>query len=69
VQPDDLVQRLRSFMRQLWAILLPGLKSSLFDIPRFQVIICADCGITRFYTEERARSKLNSAKQRKRLGT
>ena len=36
---------------------LPGLGGFL-DFARFRVVLCADCGLTRFYAEPSARAKV-----------
>ncbi|HEX7863012.1 MAG TPA: hypothetical protein VF773_21960 [Verrucomicrobiae bacterium] len=46
-------------------VLLPGLHSWM-SYPNFEVVVCAGCGLTRFYAEEKARTKLSSTKQWKR---
>ena len=38
-------------------VLLPRL-GTLFHIPVFEVVVCADCGLTRFYAEPSARARL-----------
>ena len=38
-------------------MLLPKL-GSFFRPAYFRVVVCADCGLTRFYTEPEARTKL-----------
>lgn len=38
-------------------MLLPKL-GSFFRMPMFVVVVCADCGLTRFYAEPDARAKL-----------
>jgi predicted nucleic-acid-binding Zn-ribbon protein len=40
--------------------LLRGL-GSLFHTPKFQVVVCADCGLTRFYAEPSARANLTGS--------
>jgi predicted nucleic-acid-binding Zn-ribbon protein len=47
-------------------VLLPGLHG-LLRYPKFNVVVCADCGLTRFYAEESARKKLERARQWTRL--
>ena len=47
-------------------VLLPGL-NSWFRYPNFEVVVCAHCGLTRFYADEKARTKLEAAKQWKRV--
>ncbi|MFM8469367.1 MAG: hypothetical protein ACKODH_05270 [Limisphaerales bacterium] len=42
--------------------LLPGL-GGFFRFAQFDVITCADCGLTRFYAETSARAKLPTARQ------
>ena len=42
-------------------ILLPGL-GGFMRLARFQVVVCADCGLTRFYAEHNARAKLPRAR-------
>jgi len=42
-------------------ILLPGL-GGFIRLARFQVVVCADCGLTRFYAEPNARAKLARAR-------
>ena len=43
-------------------ILLPGLGRFL-RMADFHVIVCADCGLTRFYAEQDARAQLLAAKR------
>jgi predicted nucleic-acid-binding Zn-ribbon protein len=40
---------------------LPGLGGFL-RMAKFEVLVCADCGLTRFYAEPDARTKLSGAK-------
>jgi predicted nucleic-acid-binding Zn-ribbon protein len=47
-------------------ICLPGL-GSFFRMAKFEIVVCADCGLTRFYTDAKARAKLASAKAWRRL--
>ena len=47
-------------------VLLPGLHSWM-RYPNFEVVVCADCGLTRFFAEESARQKLSSSKKWKRV--
>lgn len=43
-------------------LLLPGLNRSFWrPFAKFQVVVCADCGLTRFYAEASARAKLPTA--------
>lgn len=37
--------------------LLPGL-GGFFRTPNFHVVVCADCGLSRFYADSTARAKL-----------
>ncbi len=43
-------------------ILLPGLGRFL-RLADFRVVVCGDCGLTRFYASEDARSQLPSTKR------
>ncbi len=45
---------------------LPGL-GSLLRTAKFYPAICRDCGLTRFFTDEAARSKLSTASRWKRV--
>ncbi len=38
--------------------LLPGL-GGFFQTPQFQVVLCGDCGLTRFYADSNALAKLS----------
>ena len=40
--------------------LLPGL-GRFFHTAEFNVVVCADCGLTRFYAEPAARAKLRTS--------
>ena len=42
-------------------ILLPGL-GRFMRLARFRVLVCAGCGLTRFYATQDARAKLPAAK-------
>jgi predicted nucleic-acid-binding Zn-ribbon protein len=42
--------------------LLPGL-GGFFRFAQFEVVACAACGLTRFYAEQPARTKLPTARQ------
>jgi len=42
-------------------ILLPGLGSFL-RLAKFRVVVCAACGLARFYADEQARARLPQAK-------
>jgi hypothetical protein len=44
-------------------MLLPGLGGFFADLPTFEVVVCADCGLTRFFASDKARSKLPTAKK------
>lgn len=43
-------------------ILLPGL-GRFMRVADFEVVVCADCGLTRFYASEDARSQLGGARR------
>ena len=43
-------------------VLLPGLGRFL-RMADFHVVVCADCGLTRFYAAQDARSKLRTSKR------
>ena len=43
--------------------LLPGLGGFLRGYAEFDIVVCAICGLTRFYAEERAREKLSRSAQ------
>lgn len=45
---------------------LPGLGGFL-DFAKFRVVVCADCGLTRFYAEPSAREKLNGSRHWSRV--
>ena len=45
---------------------LPGLGGFL-RMASFKIVVCGDCGLTRFYAEPSARAKLPGAKQWSRL--
>lgn len=45
---------------------LPGLGGFL-DFAKFRVVVCADCGLTRFYAEPSAREKLTASRHWSRL--
>ena len=47
-------------------MLLPGL-GSLFRFARFEIVVCADCGLTRLYAEPDARAKLSKVRAWKRM--
>ena len=47
-------------------MLLPNL-GGFFRFPKFEVVVCADCGLTRFYADAPARAKLPTAKNWSRL--
>lgn len=40
---------------------LPGL-GGLLRFAQFEIVVCADCGLTRFYAEPSARAKLSKAR-------
>lgn len=40
--------------------LLPSL-GGIFISARFMILVCADCGLTRFFADAKARSKLSEA--------
>jgi predicted nucleic-acid-binding Zn-ribbon protein len=42
---------------------LPGLGKSWFQSAHFVLVVCRDCGLTRFYAEPEARKKLGEAKK------
>lgn len=45
-------------------MLLPDLGRSFWrPFAKFQVVVCAECGLTRFYAEGEARAKLSTASQ------
>ena len=46
---------------------LPGLGGFLYGAKLYPVV-CQDCGLVRFYTDEDARSKLSESKYWERLG-
>jgi predicted nucleic-acid-binding Zn-ribbon protein len=46
--------------------LLPGLGGFL-TTPQFHLVVCADCGLTRFYADSNARAKLRTVNRRQRL--
>ena len=48
------------------SFLLPGL-SRFFLFARFQVVVCSDCGHTRFFVPEDDLAKLSEAKQWRRI--
>jgi len=48
------------------SFLLPGL-GGFFRFARFEVVVCADCGLTRFFVPEADRKRLSKAKQWRRL--
>ena len=41
-------------------VLLRGLGGSL-RFPKFEIVVCSDCGLTRFFASEAARNKLTTA--------
>ena len=43
-------------------ILLPGL-GSLFSMAKFDIVACADCGLTRFFAATEARDKLAASEK------
>jgi len=47
-------------------VLLPGLGGFL-HFAKFNIVVCSDCGLTRFYAEPGARAKLPNASQWTRL--
>ena len=47
-------------------VLLPGLGGFL-NFAQFKVVVCGDCGLTRFYAEPDALAKLPGAKKWSRL--
>ena len=46
---------------------LPGLGSSVFRAGRFEMVICADCGLTRFYAGTPSREKLENSSKWERV--
>jgi predicted nucleic-acid-binding Zn-ribbon protein len=48
-------------------VLLPKLGSFWKFFASFEVVVCADCGLTRFYAEPSARTKLPTTKAWRRL--
>jgi predicted nucleic-acid-binding Zn-ribbon protein len=42
---------------------LPGLGKSWYQSAHFALVVCRDCGLTRFYAEPEARKKLGEAKK------
>ena len=46
--------------------LLPHLGGFL-HFAKFEVLVCGDCGLTRFYTDPKARAKLPTARSWSRL--
>lgn len=42
---------------------LPGLGRHWFQPAEFVLVVCRDCGLTRFYAEPAARKKLGEAKK------
>lgn len=40
---------------------------SFWAAPKFDVVVCQDCGLTRFYAPEHARQKLSASKKWSRL--
>ena len=48
-------------------MLLPKLGSFWQFFARFEVVVCGDCGLTRFYAEPSARAKLPTVKAWRRL--
>jgi hypothetical protein len=46
--------------------LLPGLGRFLHT-PDFEVVACADCGLTRFYAEPEARTRLRTSNRWHRI--
>jgi len=51
--------------RRRWACpdYLAGLGKHWFQPAEFVVVVCRDCGLTRFYAEPEARKKLGEAKK------
>ena len=47
-------------------VFLPGLRS-LFRFALVDIVVCADCGLTRLYAEPEARAKLPKARAWKRM--
>lgn len=45
---------------------LPGL-GGFFASPKFTVIVCRDCGLTRFFASKEARAKLADSEKWRRL--
>jgi len=48
------------------AVLLPGL-GSFFSQATFEVVVCADCGLTRFFASPKAVGKLATAEEWRKL--
>ena len=44
-------------------LLLPGLNRSFWRPAKFHVVLCAECGLTRFYAEAEALTKLRTAEE------
>jgi len=40
---------------------LPGLGSSVLRSPKFEVVVCQNCGLTRFFAAPEARQKLSTS--------
>lgn len=45
---------------------LPGL-AGMFSVGKFTVVVCRDCGMTRFFAGSKAREKLKTSKKWKRV--
>jgi len=43
-------------------ILIPGLGGFLIP-PKFQPVVCEDCGLTRFFASQEARSKISQSRK------
>ena len=46
--------------------LLPGL-GGMLNVEKFVLVVCRDCGLTRFFARPQARAKLRDAKKWKRI--
>lgn len=47
--------------------LLPGL-GKWYEAAKFELVVCADCGLTRYYAERAAREKLGKSAKWRRAG-
>jgi predicted nucleic-acid-binding Zn-ribbon protein len=47
-------------------ILLPGV-NGIFTFAKFQVVVCADCGLTRFFADDQARAKVPTCNKWSRI--